>query len=141
MHGGVKEAILHDAPVARGKEAELLCYVDADHNGDHKTIRLQTVFIILFIKAPTDWYSKRHNTVESAVFGLEFVAQKTAMEHIRGLRYMLHMMGVPIAEPTYMYGEICQSFTTRTDLNLLRRRNLILSIIMPCMRPSPWKNY
>ena len=41
------------------------------------------------------WHTKRQATVESVVFGAEFVAMKQAMEVSRGLRYKLRMMGVP----------------------------------------------
>ena len=51
------------------------------------------------------WYTKRQATIESAVFGAEFVAKKQAMEVSRGLRYKLRMMGVPIEGPTHMYGD------------------------------------
>ena len=49
------------------------------------------------------WYTKRQATVESAVFGAEFVAVKQAMEVSQGLQYILRMMGVPIGGPTHMY--------------------------------------
>ena len=51
------------------------------------------------------WYTKRQATVESAVFGAEFVAMMQAMEVSRGLRYKLRMMGVTIEGPTHMYGD------------------------------------
>jgi len=51
------------------------------------------------------WFSKRQPTVESAVFGAEFVAMKNGMETCRGLRYKLRMMGVPLTGPSYMYGD------------------------------------
>ena len=38
------------------------------------------------------WYTKRQATVESAVFGAEFVAMKQAMEVSRGLRYKLRYL-------------------------------------------------
>jgi hypothetical protein len=37
------------------------------------------------------------------VFGAEFVALKTGLEAIRGIRYKLRMMGVPLDSPTYVY--------------------------------------
>ena len=43
--------------------------------------------------------------VESAVFGSEFVTMKQGMEASQGLQYKLRMMGVPIAGPTYAYGD------------------------------------
>mmetsp|Transcript_686 Transcript_686/g.996 ORF Transcript_686/g.996 Transcript_686/m.996 type:complete len:261 (+) Transcript_686:1341-2123(+) len=63
------------------------CFVDADHAGCKVTRRSQTGFIIYVNKAPVVWYSKRQNTVESAAFGSEFIALKTAIDHIDGLRY------------------------------------------------------
>jgi len=42
------------------------------------------------------WYSKRQNTVESSTFGSEFIALKTGVDLIEGLRYKLRMFGIPI---------------------------------------------
>jgi hypothetical protein len=42
------------------------------------------------------WYSKGQNTVESATFGLEFIALKTAIDQIDALRYKLRMFGIPL---------------------------------------------
>jgi hypothetical protein len=39
------------------------------------------------------------------VFGAEFVAMKNGMEALRGIRYKLQMMGVPINGPAYVYGD------------------------------------
>jgi hypothetical protein len=55
--------------------------------------------------SPVAWQSKKQATVESSVFGAEFVAMKVGMETCRGLRYKLGMMGVPISGPTYIYGD------------------------------------
>jgi hypothetical protein len=55
--------------------------------------------------APIVWFSKRHPTVESSVFGAEFVAMKNGIETCRGLRYKLTMMGVALSGPTFVYGD------------------------------------
>jgi hypothetical protein len=52
-----------------------------------------------------NWLSQKQPTIESSVFGTEFVAMKIGMEALRGIRYKLYMMGVPIAGPTYVYGD------------------------------------
>jgi hypothetical protein len=39
------------------------------------------------------------------VFGAEFVAMKVGFENARAVRYKLWMMGVPIDEPVYVYGD------------------------------------
>ena len=51
------------------------------------------------------WLSKKHPTVERSVSGTKFAAMKAGMEHLRGLRYKLRMMGVPLSGPSYIYGE------------------------------------
>ena len=58
-----------------------------------------------FNMAPVAWYSKKQSTIESSVFGAEFVAMKVAMDTARGLRYKLRMMGIPLEGPSYMYGD------------------------------------
>ena len=105
FYGEVKEAIPPNAPVPRGKEIDLRLFVDSDHAGDKLTRRSRTGFLIYLNQALIAWYSKRQPTVESSVFGAEFVALKNGMEAIRGLRYKLRMMGVPISGPTYTFGD------------------------------------
>jgi hypothetical protein len=55
--------------------------------------------------APSVWFSKRHTTVESSVFGAEFVAIDNGIEACNGLRYKLIMMGLTLSGPTYVYGD------------------------------------
>ena len=38
------------------------------------------------------------------MFWAEFMAMKIFMETLRGIRYKLRMMGVPISGPSYIYG-------------------------------------
>ena len=52
-----------------------------------------------------NWLSKKQATIEGSVFGAEFVAMKTDVEALRGIRYKLRMMGVPLTGPTYVYGD------------------------------------
>ena len=40
------------------------------------------------------------------MFWAEFMAMKIFMETLRGIRYKLRMMGVPISGPSYIYGYI-----------------------------------
>ena len=44
-------------------------------------------------------------SVESSSFGSEFVAMKKCCEYIRGLRYKLRMMGIPVEGPTCIYDD------------------------------------
>jgi hypothetical protein len=106
MYGDIKEALPHNAPEPRGKNVDIRVFVDADHAGDKITWRSQMGFIILINNAPMIWYSKRQNTVESSIFGLEFIAtMKTAVETLQGLRYKLRMMGIGISGPIFGFSD------------------------------------
>ena len=48
---------------------------------------------------------KRQLTVETSVFGAEFVAMKHGVETLQGIRYKLRMMGVPLDGPSYVHGD------------------------------------
>jgi hypothetical protein len=65
--------------------------------------------------------------MESSIFGSEFVAMKTAVEVLRGLRYKLRMMGIRISGPTYGFGDnlsvICN--TSFPELVLRKKNNSI----------------
>jgi hypothetical protein len=69
------------------------------------TRRSRSGYLVYLNGALITWYSKRQPSVESSVFGAEFVALKNGMESVHGLRYKLRMMGVEIAGPTYAYGD------------------------------------
>ena len=79
--------------------------VDSDHAGDKSTRRSRSGILIFVNNALVDWLSKRQPTIETAVFGAEFVAMKLGIERLRGLRYKLRMMGIPITGPSYIYGD------------------------------------
>jgi hypothetical protein len=95
FYGDAKERMPGNAPTAHGKPVEIRCYVDADHAGDKLTRKSQSGIVIFLNQAPTVWYSKKQNTVETSTFGSEFVALKVAAEMLRGQQYKLRMMGVP----------------------------------------------
>jgi hypothetical protein len=105
MYGDVKEMIPSDAPVTHGKEVDLRLFVDSDHAGEQFTRRSRTGFVIYLSMAPVVWFSKRHPTVESSVFGAKFVAMKNGIETCRGLRYKVRMMGVDLSGPIFVYGD------------------------------------
>jgi hypothetical protein len=93
------------APITRGKEVDLRLFVDSDHAGEKFTRCSRTGFVIYLNMSQIVWFSKRQPTVESSVFGAEFVAMKNGIETCRGLRYKLRMMGVALSGPTFVYGD------------------------------------
>ena len=99
------EVLPPDMPEARGEGFVIRCYVDADHAGDAVTRRSRTGFIVFLNNAPIYWYSKRQGSVESSTYQAEFTAMKEAAEYIRSLRYRLRMMGIPVEEAAYIFGD------------------------------------
>ena len=79
--------------------------VDADHASDTVSRQSRTGLLIYLNCALVYWWSKKQISVESSSFVSEFVAMKQCCEYIRGLRYKLRMMGIPVEEPKYIYGD------------------------------------
>ena len=77
-------------------------------------------------KPPVDWYSKKQATVETATYGSEFVATKTATEQIMDIRQTLRYLGVPIGAKSFLFGDN-RSVVTRATLphSTLTKRNNI----------------
>ena len=70
--------------------------MDAAHASDKMTRHSHTGYIIFVNRAPIICYSKRQTTVESSTFSSEYIALKTCVEHIIGIRFKLMMFGIPI---------------------------------------------
>jgi hypothetical protein len=94
-----------NAPSPCGKPIVLRLFVDSDHAGDKLKRHSRTGYLICLNNAPIVWFSKKQNTIERSSFGSKFVALKTAMETLRGLRYKLRMLGFAIDGPNYTFGD------------------------------------
>ena len=121
------EAITPNAPDPRGNYFDLRMWVDSDHAGDKITRRSRTGYFIFLNTALIDWLSKKQATIESSVFGAEFVVMKTGVEALRVIRYKLRMMGVPLTGPTYIYGDNMSVIynTSRPESTLNKKSNSI----------------
>lgn len=105
VYGDCSEDIPPNMPTPRGIGFTMRAFVDSDHAGQLTTRRSRTGFIILLNSAPIYWFSKQQTSVETSSFGSEFIAMKQCCEYIRGLRYKLRMMGIPVDLPTYIFGD------------------------------------
>ena len=77
---------------------------------------------------PTDWFSKRQASVETATYGSEFVAAKTATEQIMDLRNTLRYLCVPIMTKAYMFGDNKSVVSSSTiPQSILNKRHNMLS--------------
>ena len=91
------------------------------------TRRSRTGYFIILNTDLIDWLSKKQANIESSVFGAEFIAMNTGVEALRGIRYKLRMMGVPLTGPTYIYGDNMSVIynTSRPELTLKKKSNSI----------------
>ena len=80
-------------------------YVDASFGGCKLTRKSRTGFIVYLNSAPIYYYSKKQGSCEISTFGSEFVAMKQCCEYIKGLRYKLLMMGIPVNNPAFVHGD------------------------------------
>ncbi len=76
-------------------------YCDSDHAGDKLRRGSRKGYFVYMNMAPVVWYSKKQATIETSVFGAEFVASKNGTEAVRGLRYKITDDGSSI-EWTYV---------------------------------------
>ena len=59
--------------------------------------------------------------------GAELVAMKTGVESLRGIRYNMRMMSVPLTGPTYVYGDNMSVIynTSQLESTLKKKSNSI----------------
>ena len=91
-----KEELPGNAPEARGMGVTVLAKVDPDHADDTVTRKSRMRYFVWINSALITWHSKKQISVESSSFGSEFIAMKQCCEYLRGLRYKLRMMGIPV---------------------------------------------
>jgi len=127
FYGDVEEAIPPDMPPPLGKDIDLCMMVDSDHVGDKTNRCSRTCFLIFCNLSPITWISKKQATIETSVFGAEFIAMKHGIETLRGLRYKVPMMGIPLTGPSYIYRDNKSQVTnsSRPELTSKKKCNSI----------------
>ena len=127
VYGNVTEIIPNNCPEPLGKSVSTTTTLDANLIHYLSTSASLTACLHFCNKTPTDWYSKKQATVETATYGYEFVAAKTATEQIMDLRYTLRYLGVPIKSKSYMFGDNRSVVTSATlPHSILSKRHNIL---------------
>ena len=102
FYPNASEDLPPNAPKARGKPVQMIVFVDSDHAGDLLTRRSRTGVLMFLNRSPILWYSKKQASIEPSTFGSEFTALKVATDLIKGMRYKLRMMGVPLDGPAHV---------------------------------------
>lgn len=105
VYHGCKEDIPEDMPPARGKPVRLSTYVDANLLHCRATGRSVSGILHMVNGTPVDWFSKKQNVVDAAVYGSEFMAARIATQQVMDLRITLRYMGIPMDGPAWMFGD------------------------------------
>ena len=117
VYSGACEQIPHDIPKPLGKHVQTTHYVDANLHHDLATGKAVTAALHFLNQTPIDAYTKRQSTVETATYGSEFVAARTAVDQIIDIRTTLRYLGVPIRDKSYMFGDNRSVVTSSTIPN------------------------
>ena len=92
-------------PVAFGSELESSIFFDVDHAHNQKT-RQSISGIIQFVGCtPVLWSSCCQGCIATSMYCVEFVAMRQAVEEAISLHYMLRCLGIPVTNPTNLYGD------------------------------------
>ena len=126
-YGNVQEIIPNNCPKHLGKSVATTTTLDANLLHCLATGASLTAYLHFCNQTPTDWYSKKQATVETATYGSDFVAAKTATEQIMDLSYTLRYLGVPIKSKSHMFGDNRSVVTSATfpHSTLSKRHNIL----------------
>ena len=101
-------------PDPLGKAVTTTTTMDANLNHCLATGKSLTGCLHFVNKIPVDWYSKKQATVETATYGSEFIAAKTATEQIMDIRQTLRYLGAPIGAKSFLFGDNRSVVTSAT---------------------------
>ena len=127
-YAGTTEETPENLPRALGKPVLLVTYADANLCHDMLSGKAVTGILHFINKTPFDWFSKKQNTVETATYGAESVAGRTAIEQMRANKLTLQYLGVPIKDTPILVGDnkTVVDAATVPD-SRLHKRHLMLS--------------
>ena len=127
-YSGTREEYPKNLPPARGKPVLMTSFVDANLMHDVLSGKSVTGVLHFFNKTPIDWFTKKQNTVETATFGSENNAARSAVEQIKANKLTLLFLGVPLLGAPILLGDnesVVKSGTL--PQNQLHKRHLMLS--------------
>jgi len=130
IYGEVKELLTNDIPPPLGEEVILTTYVDANLCHDFTTGQSVTRILHLVNQMVVDFYSKKQPVVQTATYGSEYMAARTATEQIIDLRTILRYLGVPIKSASYLFGDNKTGVDSSANpASKLSKRHVLLSYL------------
>ena len=128
VYGECEEEIDKNLPTPKGKMVRMTTFVDANLMHCKVTGKAATGILHLVNQTPVEWFSRKQPTVETATYGSEFVAARTATDQIIDLRYTLRSMGVPLEKATWLLGDNKSVVTSSTiPHSSLNKRHVALA--------------
>ena len=114
-------------PEQLGEAVTTTTTMDANLNHCLATGKSFTGYLHFVNKTPVDSYSKKQATVETATYGLEFVAAKTATEQIMDIRQTLRYLVALIGAKCFFFGDNRSVVTSATlpHSTLTKRHNIL----------------
>jgi hypothetical protein len=127
VYGDASEQLPHEFPIPLGEPVVLTHLVDANIYHDWVTGRSVTGILSLINQTPIDWYSKKQSTVETATYGLEFIASRICIDRAVDLRNTLRYLGVPVHHRGVVFGdnESVVNSSMRLDAKLHKQHNAL----------------
>ena len=127
VYGNVQQNLPDDMPEPLGEAVITTSTMDANLNHCLATCKSLTGCLHFVYKTPVDWYSKKQATVETATYGSEFVAAKTATEQIMDIRQTLRYLGAPIGAKSFLFGDNRSVVTSATlpHSTITKRHNIL----------------
>ena len=127
VYGNVQELLTDDMPDPLGEAVTTTTTMDANLNHSLATGKSLTGCLHFVNKTPVDWYSKKLATVETATYGSEFVAAKTATEQIMDISQTLRYLGAPITTKSFLFGDNRSIVTSATlpHSTFTKRHNIL----------------
>ena len=127
VYGDAHEILPDDMPEPLGKAVTTPTTMDANLNHCLATGKSLTGCLHFVNKTPVDWYSKKQATVETATYGSEFVAAKTATEQIMDIRQTMRYLGAPIGAKSFLFSDNGSVVTSATlpHSTLTKRHNIL----------------
>ena len=127
VYGNVQEILPDDMPEPLGDAVTTTTTMNTNLNHCLATGKSLTGCLHFVNKTPVNWYSKKQATVETATYGSEFVAAKTATEQIMDIRQTLRYLGAPIGAKSFLFGDnrSVVTSTTQPHSTLTKRHNIL----------------
>jgi hypothetical protein len=128
VYGPNEEELPENMPATRGKPFRTKTYGDANLMHWLVSGRSMSGIIHLVNQTPIRWLCKKHNVVETATYGSEFMVASQATEQIMDICFTLRMMGLSIDCSAWMFGDNQSVITSYTvPHSTLNKRHSALS--------------